>query len=227
MSEVSPPTVGATGAPPPVAPTIESPAAPTQGQSTAQDAKEQAKQKASEVSGQAQEKAQEAAGQAKSRARDEIDKRSTEAGQQVSSTADDLKSVSQSLREQGKEQPAKMADQAAERVERLGGYLQDADSDRILGDIEDLARRQPWLVVAGGVALGVAAARFLKASSSQRYQQKSSGSTGTPSLGNGAGGYPTAVPSEGLRNHGQPYVDPGTGAAPLTTGVTPAPAAGQ
>jgi gas vesicle protein len=181
------------GAPPPT----ESP--------SAQDAKEQAKQKAGEVTGQAQEKAQEAAGQAKSRARDEIDRRSTEAGEQVSSTAGDLRSVSEQLREQGKDTPAKLADQAADRVEQVGGYLKDADSDRILSDVEDLARRQPWLVVAGGVALGFAAARFLKASSSQRYQQRSVGSSPSPAtaLGNG------------------------TGAAPLTTGVTPSTAAGH
>jgi gas vesicle protein len=180
MSEVSPPTVGA---PPPT----ESP--------SAQDAKEQAKQKAGEVTGQAQEKAQEAAGQAKSRARDEIDRRSTEAGEQVSSTAGDLRSVSEQLREQGKDTPAKLADQAADRVEQVGGYLKDADSDRILNDVEDLARRQPWVVVAGGIVLGFAAARFLKASSSQRYQQRSVGSASSSVNGNGN---PTASLATGV-----------------------------
>lgn len=218
MSEVSPPMAGGPGAAPP---TAESPAA-SQDTSTVQDAKEQAKDKTSEVTGQAQEKAQEAAGQAKSRARDEIDRRSTEAGQQASSTAGDLRSVGEQLREQGKDTPAKLADQAADRVERVGGYLQDADADRILGDVEDLARRQPWVVVAGGVALGFAAARFLKASSSQRYKQRSSPSSrtlgnGSPGVGNGR----AAVPGQGLGNADRPYVDPGTGAAPLTAGVTP------
>jgi hypothetical protein len=190
----------------------------------AQDAKEQARDKANEVAGQAQEKAQEAAGQAKSRARDEIERRSTEAGQQVSSTADDLRSVSQQLREQGKDKPAQYADQAAERVERMGGYLERSDADQILNDVEDFARRQPWVVVAGGVALGFAAARFLKASSSQRYEQRYSSAASNGS-GNGTGtgtGQRTAIPSEGVGSRGEPYVDPGTGAAPLTTGVTPA-----
>ena len=31
-------------------------------------------------------------------------------------------------------------------------------------------RRQPWAVIAGGLALGFAASRFLKASSSRRYE---------------------------------------------------------
>lgn len=133
----------------------------SEGGSTAEQAKEQAK-----------EKAQRAAGQAKSTLRDQVDRRSTEAGDKVGGFASDVRSVSQQLREQGKDQPAKFADQAADRAERLGGYLRDNDADTILGDIEDFGRRQPWVVVAGGLALGLVASRFLKASSSRRYEQR-------------------------------------------------------
>src|SRR4051794_10485888 len=122
---------------------------------------------------QAKEKAQQAAGEAKGRVREQVNERSTEAGKQVASTAGDLRSVGEELRKQGKDTPAKLAEQAAERTERLGSYLAESDADRILGDVEDFARRQPWAVVAGGVALGFVASRFLKASSSQRYQQRS------------------------------------------------------
>jgi hypothetical protein len=81
--------------------------------------------------------------------------------------------VSEHLREQGKDQPANLAKQAADRAERLGGYLRDNDADRILGDVEDFGRRQPWAVIAGGVAVGFLASRFLKASSTRRYDQRS------------------------------------------------------
>jgi len=127
---------------------------------------------------QAKEKAQEAAGQAKQKAgsqlRSQVDQRSTEAGQRVSGIASDVRSVSEQLREQGKDQPAKLADQAADRAEQLGGYLKENDAERILGDLEDFGRRQPWVVVGGGIALGLVASRFLKASSSRRYAQRSS-----------------------------------------------------
>ena len=212
MSEVTAPQSGAAGP------------APPQDQSGA----EQAKEKAGEVAGQAQEKAQEAAGQAKGRAREEIDKRSTEAGQQVKTTADDIRSVGEQLREQGKDGPAKIADQAAERAQKLGGYLEDSDADRILRDVEDFARRQPWAVVAGGVVLGFAAARFLKASSSQRYQQSYGSGSGTSSNGvaNGSGYGRTALPREGIGADGREFTDPGTPAAGATgvvpsSGVTP------
>jgi hypothetical protein len=173
----------------------------------------QAADKAQEVAGQAKEKAQEAAGQAKGRVREQVDQRSTEAGQQVSTTAGDLRSVGEELRKQGKDTPAKLAEQAADRTERLGSYLTESDADRILSDVEDFARKQPWAVVAGGLALGFAASRFLKASSSQRYQQRSSGSLGTtsstspatprlsppPATGNGGGngGTPHTTPQQG------------------------------
>jgi hypothetical protein len=133
---------------------------------------EQAKEKAGEVKDQVQEKAQEAKGQARDRLRTQVDERSTQYGEQVRTHAGDLRSVGEQLREQGKDGPARMADQAAEHVERAGTWLADSDADRILGDVEDFARRNPWAVVAGGLALGFAASRFLKASSRDRYQSR-------------------------------------------------------
>jgi hypothetical protein len=130
---------------------------------------------------QAKDKAQEAAGQAKEKAgsqlRTQVDQRSTDAGDRVNTVASDVRSVSQQLREQGKDQPAKLAEQAADRAERVGNYLRDNDADRILGDVEDFGRRQPWAVIAGGLALGLVASRFLKASSSRRYESHSQGSS--------------------------------------------------
>ena len=56
---------------------------------------------------------------------------------------------------------------------RVCRYLRESDADRILSDVEDFGRRQPWAVIAGGVALGLVASRFLKASSTRRYDQRS------------------------------------------------------
>jgi hypothetical protein len=158
-----------------------------------------------EVTDQAKEKAQEAAGEAKGRVREQVDQRSTDAGQQVSTTAGDLRSVGEELRKQGKDTPAKLAEQAAERTERLGSYLTESDADRILHDVEDFARKQPWAVVAGGLALGFAASRFMKASSSQRYQQRSTGrDPATPQL-------PAARPAPTPTGNGSPHTTPEQG----------------
>jgi ElaB/YqjD/DUF883 family membrane-anchored ribosome-binding protein len=130
----------------------------------------------SSTTGQAKEKAQEAAGQAKEKAgsqlRSQVDQRSTDAGHRVGGLASDVRAVGESLRERGKNQPAKLAEQAADRAERLGSYLKESDADRILGDVEDFGRRRPWAVVAGGVAVGLVASRFLKASSIDRYEKR-------------------------------------------------------
>jgi hypothetical protein len=139
-------------------------------------------EKAREVAGQAQDKAREAAGQARGRMSQEVDRRSTQAGEQVTSNAGDARSVAEELRRQGKDTPARYVEQAADRAERLGGYLQESDGDRILRDVEDFARRNPWAVAAGGLALGFAASRMLKASSGERYRLSQ------PADGGGANG---------------------------------------
>jgi hypothetical protein len=137
-----------------------------------QDESSEAKEKAQEVAGQAQEKAQQAAGQAQEKLREQVDQRSTQAGEKVSGTAQDLRSVGEELRNQGKETPAKLADQGAERIERVGSYLSESSSDKLLSDLEDFGRRQPLAVLAGGLAIGMVAARFLKASSGSRYRSR-------------------------------------------------------
>jgi hypothetical protein len=135
----------------------------------------EAQDKAQEVAGQAQEKVRESAGKAQEGIRQQIDERSTQAGERVGSTAQDLRSVGEELRKQGKETPAKLADRAAEQTEKVGSYLKDNGPDRMLEDVEDFGRQRPWAVLAGGLVVGVLAARFLKASSHNRYQQRNGG----------------------------------------------------
>ncbi|MFL6186395.1 MAG: hypothetical protein ACJ745_16570, partial [Actinomycetes bacterium] len=101
---------------------------------------------------------------------DQVDQRSTEAGERIAGTAGDVRSIAQELRGQGKDTPANLAEQVADQADRVGDYLKGASGDRILRDVEDFARRQPMLVAAAGLALGFAASRFLKASSSRRYE---------------------------------------------------------
>jgi hypothetical protein len=123
----------------------------------------------------AQDKARGAMGQARGRISQQVDQRSTQAGERLAQRASDVRSVAEELRNQGKEGPAALAEQVAGQADRLGDYLKGASGDRILRDIEDLARRQPMLVAAGGLVLGFAASRFMKASSSRRYQSRPQG----------------------------------------------------
>jgi hypothetical protein len=182
----------------------------------------EAQDKAQEVAGEAQEKAREAAGKAQENVRQQVDQRSTEAGEKVTSTAQDLRSVGEELRKQGKDAPAKFADRAAEQTEKVGSYLKEKGPDEMLHDVEDFGRQRPWAVLAGGLALGVVAARFLKASSRDRYHQRNSnGSSPTGQL-------PRTTPAAPHRSAVEPVVSPPPPTAtptPTATPVTPTPSA--
>src|SRR5829696_3379577 len=166
---------------------------------TADRAKEQVQEKAQV----AQEKMSETTETMRSRMREQVDQRSTQAGGQVRSTAQALRSTSEKLREEGREGPAKAAERVADQAEKVGGYLEQSDADRILHDVEDFGRRQPMAVAGIAMAVGFAASRFLKASSRSRYEQSGGGSWQTahrpgqqriPSqLGGGAGGVASDV----------------------------------
>src|SRR5690242_19624719 len=135
-----------------------------------------AKEQVSEVVDAAKQRTADQAGQAldhgRGMLRDQVDRRSTVAGEQARSAAQALRDTAGQLREQGDSQKARyaqIAEQGADRLERIGGYLTTADADELLGRVESMARRQPWLVAGAGLLLGIAAGRLMKASSSERY----------------------------------------------------------
>ncbi len=149
-------------------------------QETARQATSQVQEKAQQATSQVQEKAQQATSQARGMLREQVDQRSTQAGEQVQPVAGALRKTSQQLREEGNEQPAKAADFVAERMERLASYLNETNSDRLLNDVEQFGRRRPWALAAGGAVVGFLGSRFLKASSSRRYEDSQSGSWTAP-----------------------------------------------
>lgn len=138
----------------------------------AEQPREQAGQAAGSVKETAQEQVGEAAEKGRGMLRRQVDERSTMAGRQASSAADTLRQTASQMRLEGDPQKARMAsfaDQGADRLERVGSYLTDADADELLERVEDVARQQPWLIAGAGLLVGIAAARVLKASSSDRY----------------------------------------------------------
>jgi hypothetical protein len=94
----------------------------------------------------------------------QLDDRSTMAGEQVAALGQAMREMGTRLRSNGNEAPARISEEAAMRVERMGHYLRDTDGRRILTDIEDVGRGRPWLLAAAGMTAGVLGARFLKAS---------------------------------------------------------------
>jgi hypothetical protein len=132
------------------------------------------------VAEQAQEKALEMRQKAGTGLRSQIDQRSSEAGDSATAIARAVHSSAEELRSQGKDGPAKMVDQLGQKLDQLGTYLSSSDSDRLLRDVEDFARRQPAVVASAAVAVGFVAARFVGSSSRRRYGNRT---TSTPTSG--------------------------------------------
>jgi ElaB/YqjD/DUF883 family membrane-anchored ribosome-binding protein len=129
----------------------------------------QASAKVQDAASAAQEKASELREQGSARLRDQFDQRSTQAGAQVRSLADALRRSGDDIRNEGNAGAAQLTGQAADRIERLGGYLEQKSGEELMRDIETFARRRPWMLAGLGMFVGVAAARFMKATSQQRY----------------------------------------------------------
>jgi hypothetical protein len=72
--------------------------------------------------------------------------------------------TSETLRQEEQARFADVTDNVARQIDRVAGYLREADGRTIARDLESLARRRPELVFAGAFALGIVAARFLKSS---------------------------------------------------------------
>ena len=104
--------------------------------------------------------------------REQLSQRSTQLGDQLGSTSQTLRRVAEQSRIDGNDQQARLAEQAADRGERLSAYLKQADGEQMLAEAEDFARRQPWVIAGAGLAVGLVVARALKASSGTRYQQR-------------------------------------------------------
>lgn len=127
---------------------------------------------------QVQEKAQVVKSQVGDQLRSQVDQRSTQVGEQVGSVGQALRRTGDQLRDEGNETPAKLMDSAAQQIDRVGGYMRDADANRMLHDVESWARQRPWAAATIGVVIGFLGSRFLKASSTRRYEQTSTNGYG-------------------------------------------------
>jgi hypothetical protein len=125
------------------------------------------------VAEQARGRKEEAKDRASSTVKEQMDTRSTQAGEQMQKVAGAMRQSSNQFREQAGETPAKVNDAVAEKVEQFSAYLTNAKADTMLSDLENVARRRPWLVAGAATVVGFAFSRFLKASGRTRYEQAS------------------------------------------------------
>jgi ElaB/YqjD/DUF883 family membrane-anchored ribosome-binding protein len=150
-----------------------------------------------------QEQTRAARGVAGQKIGERVESGSKHVGDQLLDIVQGLTRTSDSLRAEGKDQPAAVLEGITTRAQSVGNYLTQTRPERMLHDFEHFGRRKPWIAIAAGVAVGLASSRFLKASSSRRFedlrtQGYSSRGPWSPTPRGGAGGsyaMPPAVPS--------------------------------
>ena len=129
---------------------------------------------AAKVGDVAQRKAVELKDEGGEQLRSQFDQRTNQVGQQARTLAGSLRRTGNELEtREDSGMAAKVATGVADRLDRMGGYLEGARGDDLLRDAERFARQRPWLVAGTAAAAGFAVSRLLKASSERRYEGSS------------------------------------------------------
>jgi hypothetical protein len=131
---------------------------------------EQVKQQTGELTEQAKRKASEKVDEAQHQAQLTFESQKQRTAERLGSVASALRDTSHRLHEQDEEMVAHYADRAAEWVEQASDYLNHRSLNELWHSANDLARRQPEVVVAGALAAGFLFGRFLKSSNRETQQ---------------------------------------------------------
>jgi ElaB/YqjD/DUF883 family membrane-anchored ribosome-binding protein len=85
----------------------------------------------------------------------------TKAGETLEQVARTIRDAGEGIRDERPE-IAGIADTTAQRMQDASMYLREHEAREVIESAQDYARRQPAIVVAGGLALGLLVGRFLR-----------------------------------------------------------------
>jgi len=115
-----------------------------------------------------QEKAGQAFGQVRQQMTSQLDSQKDKAAEGLTQAADAVRKTTEQLRKQEQMSAvANYAEDAAETIERLAGFLRERDMSQLMSETERFARQRPTMFLASAFTLGLVAARFLKSSPPQ------------------------------------------------------------
>jgi hypothetical protein len=127
-------------------------------------AREQFREVKDQVIGQAKSTLQ----QARERAGTSLGESKSQFADQFGTVAQALRRTSENLRSQDQQRIAGLTETVASQVDQVANYLKMKDARAMRQDLENLARRQPTLILGGALLLGLIGARFLKSSQRDR-----------------------------------------------------------
>ncbi|HET7239229.1 MAG TPA: hypothetical protein VFI76_09385 [Terrimicrobiaceae bacterium] len=117
--------------------------------------------------------AQSAARQAQEAGRDFVHEQKENLAHKVGEYAGAIRATAERLRSDEANLLATPAQKAAEQLEQVSRYLREKEPAAFLDDLESFARRKPEVVFGALFAVGLAAARFFKASRQKPRRTKS------------------------------------------------------
>lgn len=145
-----------------------------QGESNRQEnggtAREQIREVKDQVVGQAKNTLQ----QARERASSSLGESKGQFADQIGAVADALRRTTEHLRSEDQARFAGLTDTVARQVDQVANYLRNKDAAAMRADLENMARRQPALMLGGALVLGLIGARFLKSSQRNRWSGEGS-----------------------------------------------------
>jgi hypothetical protein len=157
-------------------------------------AREQIRDMKDQVVGQAKNTLQ----QARDRASSSLGESKGQVSNQFRTIADALHRTTEHLRSEDQQRIAGLTETVARQIEQVADYLRNKDARAMRQDLENLARRQPAVMIGGALVLGLIGARFLKSSErrgSRRFgdarqygRERTSGYTDYSQSGGGYGG---------------------------------------
>lgn len=118
---------------------------------------EQAKQTVTNVASQATE-------QASQKVQSGVAQGKERTARALGAVADSLRSAGNDLRGRDEGMISQFIDRAANRASDIADHLNNSDPNALIDDVENFARREPAMFLAGAFAVGLVAARFLKSS---------------------------------------------------------------
>ncbi len=110
------------------------------------------------------------AAQVKEQASTMTQQQMTSAAEGLDSAAGTINAVGDRLRENNLGELSQYTDLAAEQIEKAAAWLRTTTPEEIAHDIEDFAKKQPAVFVAGALALGLIGVRFLRSATQDDSQ---------------------------------------------------------
>jgi hypothetical protein len=142
-----------------------------QDEATGQQDGGSAREQIREVKNQVVDQAKNTLQQAKERASSSLGESKAQFADQVGTVAGALRRTTEHLRSEDQTRIAGLTETLARQLDQVSNYLRNKDAAAMRRDLENVARRQPAIMLGGALVLGLIGARFLKSTERRRGGQ--------------------------------------------------------